>query len=470
MFLASNMEDVPENLAVTLPGIFYLLSLLFSVFGESIYVARSASFVANALSAVLLLLIGKKLWSEREGMLASLLFLVAVLIPDFQAFQAVTEPFMVLFALLGVLFFLRSQEHSVYSQERSVYLILTGIAIALSLLFKWFAAFAVLGIVVFYLCEPWSRCKHTGECLMNSAKELLLMLLGFLIPIISVAGYFAATGALGYYIDDQIAGLMGYNYKLRWPMRHFQAYLIVWVFSGISVLAITYEFVAKRIRTKEFFIATWFMFSLLILLHPGFGKHLIPLLTVACLLASAPLISASSVLLRIRSVKNSLAQRDYVKIAAMVCMCIIILFLVVSTISVAVNHVQSYQRNKMSLLDDQVQTANYIQSHTEETEKIYVFPNGPEIHFLSGRYPPARFLWTHPVHVPDETAESDFIDRLEESNLKYIVSYHGHLTKPYFQHLTKYIRDNYQLETTIGPYYIYRKSLRLDSRGVHVPR
>lgn len=453
LFLASNIQDVPDSLPFSPPGMLYLFTSLFFVFGESLYAARSVVFITNALSAVLLFFIGKKLWGEKEGMLASLLFLIAVSISAFQAHFVLTEPFMVFFALLAVLFFIRAE-------ERPVYLVLSGIAIGLSLLFKQFVAFLVASIAVFYLCGLWSREKRTDEWLIDSTKQLSLIFFGFLVPAFAVVTYYWATGALGYFIHDFIIVPMRFSPELTWPARFFKAFSIVWVFSSISVLAIIYGLVTKRVRSKETLVAIWFLFSLLILsrvLGSGFGHYLIALLPPACLLASMSLIRAFSMLLSTGSIRDALFQREYVKITAMACAFIIIVLLVVSTISTGVRHGRAWQNYKMRSFDEQVQTANYIQSHIGEDEYVYCFSNAPPVHFLSGRHPPVRFLYTAPVWVPDANAEGEVIDRLEESNVKYIVVVPGSRWVDAFQHILKYIEDNYRIEKSIGMYDIYRR-------------
>lgn len=453
MFIASNIEDLPHSLSFHSPppGIYYLLALLFSIFGKSFYVARAAVFISNALSAILLLFIGRKLWGQKEGMLASLLFLVGVLIPAFGGYYAMTEPFMVLFLLLGVLFFLKSE-------KRAIYLVLSGVAVGLSILFKQFAGLLLLSMIAFYLCRLWPREKRNRERLVNSIKELSLICSGVLIPILAAAAYLWSVNGFDEFIQDMML-MMHYprNLSLYSLAYLFASYSIVWFFSVVSVLAIAYQFVTKRGWNKEVFVAIWLIFSLYPLTHQQYGHYIVSILPPACLLASLSLSKAYPVVLSIRKIKNSLFQREYVRIFTTVCA----FALTLSMISVIAYSGYHGHKDRASLFDAQLRTANYIQSHTEETDKIFAFTKGPSIHFLSGRHPPLRFFYIAEVLVPDENAENEVIDRLEESNVKYIVVTNREVmtdTTFRFWRIAKYIQDNYVIDKSIDRFDIYKKS------------
>jgi len=457
MFIAANIGDVPDNLAlIGAPGIYYLLSLIFSIFGESFYVARSAVFISYALSAILLFFIGRKLWDQKEGMLASLLFQVGVLIPAFDGQYLLMEPFMVFSLLLGVFFFLKSEKNAIY-------LVLSGLAVGLSILFKQFAGLLLLGIVAFYLCGLWPRENRTREWIGNSVKELSLLCFGVLIPILAIAVYFWAIGGFYDFIQDTVLRYIlhyGRRFDLLSTAYMFASYSIVWIFSAVSVLAITYQFVTKRGWNKELFVAIWLVFSLYALSYRQFGHYMLTILPSACLLASLSLNKAYPKLLSISQIRNSLSQRQYVGIFAVVCA----FALTLSTVLFIAYQEQEYQAD-LSLCADKIETANYIKDHTEEDEKIFGFPSATSIHFLSGRHPPVRIFQIHPVWTPDENAEREVIDRLEESNLNYIVVNNRKanvpgtkvITNTTFRQIAQYIQDNYVIEKSIGNFDIYKR-------------
>ena len=69
------------------PGVFYLSALVFSVVGKSFIAVRILTYLVHIISAFLVYRLGKKIADKNIGMIASLLFLIGVYIPQFQGYR-----------------------------------------------------------------------------------------------------------------------------------------------------------------------------------------------------------------------------------------------------------------------------------------------------------------------------------------------------------------------------------------------
>lgn len=434
------------------PSMIFLLASLFSIFGESLYVARAAVFIANACSAALLFFIGKGIWGEREGVLASLFFLVAVLISSYQAYFVLTEQFMILFALIAIFLLMKSTG----SDRSPLFLLCAGIALGIALFFKQFIVFLGLSVVLYYLCGFWSYKNRFRDWLVDSARDLLTIFTGFLIPVIAVVLYFWTDHTLGYLISDFFVAPTRFQVEPFWPGDLFKVFSIVWFFPVVAFLVIICKLVVKRGRNIEVLVALWFAVSLLIFLRPPSGHYLMAILPSACLLSSAVLIKIFSLWLSPGVIWHYCKHKDYVKAASSIIFLFIIIVSIIISARFAVDQTFTYLKFKKASFRNQANVADYIMRNTNENEKIYCFPNAPQLHFLTGRYPPSRIFYTHPVWVPDEEAELDLIAQIKQSDIRYIIVTRHPLVE-HFHYIAQYIEENYLITEKIGPYTVYLK-------------
>ena len=442
------------------PAFYYLLALVFSIFGKSFYAARAVTFIFNALSAVIIFLIGKKLWNKETGMVASILFLIGISIPAYEGYYVLTEPFMVFFGLLGVLLFFKS--------ERWIYLILSGILFGVSALSKYPGGLFLAAIFVFYLLKLWIPENRTKIYIKKSIKNLFLIACGFLVPILLGAFYFWSVGALDSFVYRTalfIISRYGRSFDIFSIVYQFLSYSIVWILSSVSISIIAYEFITKKSKDKELFTIIWLFAFLYTFTARQFGHYVVQILPPACLLASVALMKIYPIL-SFKSVKESLSKREHLKIFVIIC----IVALVMSSVAADAYGGYRLQKNRLIWFDEQLQTAEYIKSHTSPNEKILSFSYEPSIYFLSDRNPPTEFLFLG-KSVVDEEREYHIIDQIKESNIRYITvcNYYSFIQNQTLiinnkssmsQHIYEFIIDNYVKETSIGRFDVYRKKKR----------
>jgi hypothetical protein len=73
----------------------------------------------------------------------------------------------------------------------------------------------------------------------------------------------------------------------------------------------------------------------------------------------------------------------------------------------------------MDSLQDQLQTASYVRSITEDNDKILVYPYEPSIYFLSDRTPCVKLLILYPSMGKD--IESDLLQEIIDNEPRFVV-------------------------------------------------
>lgn len=389
-------------------------------------------------------------------MLSSILLLFGINGPCYEGNLVLGDAFMLFFGLLGLLLFFKSKHWT--------YLMSSGILMGVSTTFKQFGGLFLLTIFVFYILRLWVPDNRTKDYLEGCIKQILLISSGFLILIAIVILYFWSVDAL----DDLIYWaflfpLKFFHHSLEslsdiatvrviLTMR-FLPYSIVWFFSLVSILTIGYGFIKKQAKDDDIFSVVWLLISLYPLSMELNSRYYIPLLPPACLLASVTLIKIFP-MLSPRSIKDALSNVDHSRIVAITC----VLLLILSSIGTSGICEYTFQKGSLQSLSDQIQTADYVRSHTLPDEKILSLDFEPTIYFLSDRNPPTEFLWLGELFV-DEEEQYHIIEQIKESNVRYVTVCRYQIVegKSIAQHIYEFIVENYTIEKSIGIFDIYRK-------------
>ena len=429
------------------PAFYHLLALVFAIFGKSFFAARAVTFIFNALSAVIIFSIGRKLWNREIGMLSSILFLIGMLIPAYEGYYVMTEPFMVFFGLLGVLLFFKS--------EHRIYLILSGILFGMSMLSKTSGGLFLAAIFVFYLLKLWIPENRTKTYLKDSIKNLSLIACGFLVPVLLGAFYFWSVGTLDSFVYSVFLFLKEYgrSFYIYNLIFQFLSYSIIWVLSFVSILFISYKFTTKKSKDGELFTVIWLFAFLYTFTVRQYGHYVVQILPPACLLASISLIKLYP-LLSLESIKESLSKLNHLKIFAIVCL----LALILSSFAFIAYSGYGLQKSRSIRFDEQWNTAEYIKLHTSANEKILSFYYEPSVYFLSDRDPCTRFLI-----MDSRVIESQVIQQIKENNVRYITVCNDRIVngKSIFNNndIYAFIIENYEIKKSIGRFDIYRKKV-----------
>jgi 4-amino-4-deoxy-L-arabinose transferase-like glycosyltransferase len=433
--------DYPDNKP---PGIWYLLALTFQVFGKSICAARLILYITNALSAYILYLLGKEIHNEKLGIISAALFLIGILTPAFDGYWVLTEPFLTLFSLFGILCFIKCR-------DRKLYMLVCGLAIGIATLFKQSGILILIVIITFYLCNFWIPVNRNKIFLVSFVKNISLLLIGLFIPILFTFIYFWNAGALSQFIDNVVWSLNKYGTNFAGFILigyQFASFSIVWIPCFASLLSIGNQFIKKSIN-YETLISIWLLISLCPLLLRQFGHYYLPILPPACLLASLFIINIVTKLLPKREIVGQFRTKYIFALAGMISLMII-------SIGVSCWGYNSTKYRLIMSLQNQIQTADYVKLHTPINDTILVYPYEPSIYFLSGRDPCVNVIFLKQSRV-DEKTEVELLQQIINNNPRYIVLetdaagnfVHG------LPNILDFVLSKFNKETSFGRFDIY---------------
>lgn len=264
----------------TIPAISFLLAGIFSIYGKSVILPRILVYVVNGLSAILIYKIGKTWDSSSVGKIASILFLIAMIIPQFEAYYLILEPFVAVLCLMALYLFIKSK--SIYN------LIFIGILIGLAILFKLVALLFVVGLVGYFVFNLRSYNHRNPDYYKSSLVHIFYVIIGIIIPVTVSAVYFLLIGSLdtflSFYWDLIVARGVGFNIWNFSPV--FFSFLVVWVFLFATIVLFFRDYFTQKYNENELlFISMLANFSLP-LLSRQYGHYFILILPFAFLLAA----------------------------------------------------------------------------------------------------------------------------------------------------------------------------------------
>ena len=426
------------------PGVFYLSALVFSVVGKSFIAVRILTYLVHIISAFLMYRLGKKIADKNIGMIASLLFLIGVYIPQFHGYRYLTESYAVLFTLLSMFFFLKEGYRAKF---------ITGLALGIGIIFKQTAIFLFGVFLLVYLLNLRYQTNRTKGYIVNSVKNLIFISLGTAIPLLIVFLYFFAMGAayeMLYYTIFTSTSTFGSSLSgiMDVLIIDILSYLPIWLLSLSMVLVVGYNYLkGKTLNAKYFLLTLW----LLVFSYNSFlrGSHrilfVIPPATILAALLFYDLYK------NLKKKPNSLQLKCF----------IVSTFLIIVGISSALN---IYERVSMSYwtVDDQIKSAAEVEPYIDDG-KMYTFPFQNHLFFFSNLTPYTRIIGD----IYSTESIDEVIRDLETNNVTYIVAIKdamdtlesGEQTTRYTPPkyiFYDYIVDHYQPVETLEYYYIYK--------------
>jgi len=429
-------RDVSE---VKTPGIFYLAALVFSVVGKSYIALRILVCIIHALSALLIFKLGTKIKDKNVGMLASILFLVSVYLPSFQGYYYLTEPFAVFFILLSVLCFFKDG----YPTK-----LIAGFLLGLGVFFKQTTILFFGVFFLFYLLRLRFQNNRTREYMISSTKNLILIFLGCMVPLLITFTYFYMMGVANemlyytifYYMSD-----FETHYRVMLLIFGFFSYLPIILLSISMVLLIGYRFLrGKIVDDRHLLLVLW----LLILSIPAitvFVDHRVLYALPPASLLSAILIS------------NLYQTSKRKQISNQVKCFIIITLLITTTIALGTN---ISLLNPEEDVNDQIRSVREIEQYVDGN--VYTFTARPHVFFFSNLTPGVTYFGA----VLSEEIAEEIIKDLQSNNVSYVIADKKRLEKleekEYLgynepNHLIyRYIQQHYQILTTTDYFIIYR--------------
>ena len=415
------------------PGAYVAYVLSFLLFGERMVSVRILD-LANTLGAMIaIFLLGRRLFSERAGLLAGCLYGLTYLTRANFDGLAETESFLVLPVVLALVLYPTAQ-----SERSGARAALSGLLLGLAFSTKFNAGLYVLALPAMELLLAESPAR-----VWPALRRLSLAAAGFLAVPVVFAVYLAAGGALGDFLDIQ-----------RLHVAHYTA--LHWAPEGESYIHYLARATHYYVETSQYLVvpaAVALFFGLL-------GKRrretaLVVLLTLAALagvwsqgkffpyhwLAMVPPLSllAGHAIDRILGFYGGTIREPKLWAAAgLVAACLIAL-----TPSLVGNPYNEYRHflgylagsvtkeeneaRYIPLLSYNHELVNYIEANSGEGESFFIWGYWPVAYWWADRPLVSRFVYDSGLRATwaPEKWRRELVDSLKANPPRYVVVAHG---------------------------------------------
>lgn len=496
-----------EKVGAITPGIFYLLALLYKIFGVSFLISRYAMAVVFSLTALLVFLISRQLMDDRIAFLAALVFVVhrvwAFPVWNYMGYA----PFAIFFLCLALYFLFKFTD-----DPRSWIACIVGLLVATAALFKQdYGAFAAMGLFFYFFFWPnlrsesltrndagFSRIKImtayvSGGAVLGLLVFIFFMLKGahvdllqntLLVPLTRETGR-ETTGLIPIlpllhvdhfvrehwfeYAPSLTFTRLWFNWQNRLPPGFLFAKTPVWdillklihylpyLASFVVAVMLARRYIKKDISTAHEKMLAVLVVEVAILLtqHEPFDfAHLMQMYLPVFILVA---FIVDALIKRISQRKGLM----YAVSGALSILLVVYLFQSITLASFVVTHYSAKlegPRANIYLMqndrDSLAEALRFISENTSSDDPIFVVPYHSLFYFLSDRPNPTRYENLWPVKAFDNM-DQEIIKDLEEKKVQYIIEFpqkHAVIGsyRSFDPDMAWYIEYNYAVERTIG--------------------
>lgn len=386
--------------------------------------------------------------NSRAVSVATVLFSLLWNLPFLEGHTVNAEHFFVPLGFLALLLALRKNNHLFRD------LIFSGILFGLGFLFKFHSFFDLLSLAFFWLLlrEP----KLSLSYFFTTVKNLLLIGLGFSVPLVLSVVYFFFRGELIGYWEAAFTG--NFDYAVRWRpvLPSFLMILEAETMKGrfiilVALLAVLF-FLRKKFSPAVLFISVWLLFNLFgtLLSGRGYPHYLLTSVPAAVLFLGLFIFG----LWRERGLALGFTGLVIGSILAFH-------FYFYPSLSYYSNFISlvrgqeswsTYAQNNFGWTTGRnLEIADYIKQRTEATDRIFILSDQPHLYALTDRVPGVPYLFIFQMN--DLHREEVVMRTLQENPPKMIVIFADEpRTLPGFNEL---LSLRYQFSTSIYNAMVY---------------
>ncbi len=404
------------------PAIYYLLAVILLIaHGASPLVQaefmRLSVDIANTVTALGLILLGKKLWSMEIGVLASVLWLISL--PFYEGNWFVTEPYMVTFAVLGAAIAAydpTSQASSPPGDSLAhrqlpywVRGLVVGVLLAISSMFKQTAILELPGVLLLL-------AQHPGGW-RGRISRWLACLVGFGASWLGVCMAFAFQGALQPLLNDVVwANLAHYPGQARSVLLfearlYFDEMPLVWLVPLVLAIAFCLHAVLRRRLPGLPTLAMYVLAGLgmLPIVSHDYPHYWLQALPWACLLTSVGIFWLIGSVTKWERITRASVHRA---VAINV-----LLGLIIGVVGTR-DEIAPRLIAASAAASQQNAVASWISQKVPANTPLLVGPANPEYYFLANHMPSTKYVYLLSVDSSlYPTAES----QVDEGRFQYIV-------------------------------------------------
>jgi hypothetical protein len=403
-----------------LPGIYAAYAAIMAIFGQSPSGIHFGLLLVSSATSILLFLLTKRLFGALAGAIAGAAYAILAVSPSVMGIYAHATHFIVLPAVAGLLLLCKALD----SRKSSLFW-WSGLLSGVSVLMKQHAFFVAMFGAFYLLWELRAR----GVALKDQRPLVGRYALGLALPFAATCLILTAVGVFprfwfwtfSYareYVTHTPASV-GWQRLRENTADAMGPNVWVWVIAAIGATAAFWDAKARKHRA---FLFGFLLFSALAV-APGmhFRDHYyIVILPSVSLLAGVGVSSA----------------RDRLKRAAIPAVCSLAPVLLVSAAlayPIVVTGPVLFNPSMTEVsratcgpnpFPEAVKIAEYIRSHTSESDRIAVIGSEPEIYFYAHRHSATGYIYMYPLMEPQKYApqmQKELIQEVVKAKPKYLV-------------------------------------------------
>ncbi|MEI7542557.1 MAG: glycosyltransferase family 39 protein [bacterium] len=370
------------------PMIVYIYKTAFSLFGQTQLAIRNFTTLYLIATLLLMYMLSRIIWrSAFISMLAAFFYILYQHSLIFQGLTADTAIYAQLPLILSILFIFNRDE-----KYELVNFSISGFFAAVALLTHLMTLFFALVPIIYIL----------AYCKKNKIKNLISFIVGYVVLIAMVIGWAVLKNNL----LDMYNGLIFYNFEaLKLSIKSvinyatfqgWMAFAYANIFLCLSIIYAVWMFYKRKNNEIDFLlIATLFVLYLGIILSNNVPSNFYLSLIPAGSLLGAVMINDMYIIL---TKEKTTKKYMWMLLAA---------FMIVNTLAILkANHIgQFLNSNKYAqeILYEESSIVETIASGSQNKEKkdnfIFVWPDMPEIYFMSGVKATSKYAYAYPLEV-----------------------------------------------------------------------
>jgi len=390
----------PYQLAynMKLPGTYVAYAAAFALFGESVEAVRYGLMVVNAVTIVLVALLGRRLYGATGGLAAGICYACLSTSPAVLGLSAHATHFVVLAAIAGALLLIDPEEAPMWKIAAA------GLCMGAAMVMKQPGAAFIASGAVYLLAK---RRRALGVYLAGAAFPF-----AFTCFLLWRAGVFEHFWFWTVSYSKQYGTIVslsdGFLLLLGMLPQVAGAAIMLWALAAIGV------YQAVRVG-RSFFLVSWLLFSFAAVAAGLYFRnhYFVMMLPAVSLLVGA-------------SVAASRRQRIIIAIFAAG---IGIALFVVRTDLFTLNPLQvSARMYGDNPFPEARQLAAYLREHTPRQARIAVLGSEPEIYFYAQRHSATGYIYTYGLMEPQKYAhemQEGMIAEIERAQPDYIIYVHS---------------------------------------------
>ena len=404
-----------------LPGIYAAYVLILSIFGQTIWAIRLGALIVNALTILVVFLIGKKLFKAPVGLMAGAFFGLLSLGQEAVGFSANWEPFVLLPALVGIFLLLKGLE-----TKRDAYFGASGLCLGLAFLTRQHAA-AFIAFAALYFLGQQIFLEKTPVKLW--VRQFIWFSLAIILPfgLTCLTMWLDGTFDRFWFMNFIYAPSCLREVPMALGVKLFgekitkiagDAFLI-WCLAGVGFFSMAWD---KLSRRDWLFVLLFTLFSFLAIV-PGywFREHYFLLVIPAVALLAALGVSSLAGL------------SHYVKLNRFNSAVMVILFLLALGYAIVSQWQYLFVLNPLQIsrltyganpFIESLEIAKYIEDHSNPNDRVVIIGSEPQINFYSHRRSSTGYVFVDQLvqNQPFARAmQQEFIKEVQSTPPKFIV-------------------------------------------------